>query len=321
MMQYKKLFIDLSNFYYRAYYAGQYLSTTLDDGVEIITGGIVLSLRMLQRLEKDFLAEDGQVFFLFDNCHSGINKRKEIDPEYKSNRTKKDEVFYRSIDFLHLILLNYKDNYFMVKKEGMEADDLVESLVKRYDEDSILLISNDIDWFRAISDKVHVAKYENNDYHIYDEKEFINKFGFKPTVKNMCIYKSIRGDKGDNVPIGIPGLRTDTLVKLIEDFDSIQDICRNVKQIQYLTDTFKQKFIENTPRLLMNYKLVNYLSVSQEELEDAIYKANFSPRILHNLYSSLNFDISKTDPRVAQFFVNKEKSSKSFFKLEKIPRV
>ena len=158
---YSKLIIDTSNFYMRAYSVGQEMTNKMEDGSTLVTGGIYTFLRMVRSVESRFLdPKNGEVYFLFDNCHSGINRRKEIDPEYKSNRTKKDEGFYRSLDILQTILLNYKDNWFCVKKSGFEADDLVYPFIKEFLNERILLISNDLDWFRGVSDRVHVAKYE-----------------------------------------------------------------------------------------------------------------------------------------------------------------
>lgn len=318
-MKYEKLFIDMSNFYCRGYYTGQEMINLMEDNQEMITGGIFNTLRMIQRIERDFLEHNGKIYFLFDNSHSGINKRKQIDPEYKINRCKRDEAFYRSLDYLHLILLNYKNNYRTIKVEGMEADDLVETLVELNSEDSILLISNDLDWFRAISDKVHVAKYEKKDYKIYDKKAFKDRFGFQPTKNKICLFKSFKGDSGDNVPSGVPGIRTKVLVKLISEYDSISEIARNIEKIKYLTPIFKQRIMENIPRLLMNYKLVDYLDITKEQLEENIYLCEFNPRTLNSLYNTLGFDIKKIDPRVYQFYSTKKKGD-SFFTLEKIPR-
>jgi len=331
-MKYNKIAIDISNFFHRAYFTDQALAELkkedLDvvkdlEGFEIISGGIVLFFKMLQRVEREFLNPDGEVYFLFDNCHSVINKRKEIDPEYKANREPREDTFYKSLDFLNLILMNYKNSYFTIKKQGLEADDLVESFIKKFEDDDILLVTNDFDWFRAITSKVRVAKYDSfkKSYDVYGPEKFKEKFGFYPTNTKMCIYKSIRGDKGDNIPIGIKGLRTKVLIKLVEEYDSIKSIYTDIENIDYLSATFKQKFIENRARLLMNYTLVDYLQVTQEELNDSIFSSKFNPKTLLNLYKSLNLEAINIDPRVYQYFIKKENKPKSFFKAKKIPRI
>lgn len=319
-MRYQKIFVDVSNFYYRGFYTGQSMTIELDEKTTMVTGGIYNSLRMIQKIERDYLAKDGEVFFLFDNCHSGINRRKQIDPDYKSNREKKDEAFYRSLDYLHVVLLSYKDNYRTVKVEGMEADDLVGKLVDIYKKDSILLVSNDLDWFRAINSNVQAAKYEKGKYHIYDKKAFIERYGFEPTVNRMCMFKSFVGDAGDNVPKGVPNMKTKDIVRLVSEFDSIHDIVQNIDSLDYITPLFKKRIKENASRLVMNYKLVDYLSISETELKENIFYCKFNAKALNVLYTSLGFDIAKIDPRVYQFFPKKKKVG-SFFTLEKIPRV
>ena len=218
---YSKILIDTSNFYMRAYSVCSGMTNKMDDGSTLITGGIYNFIRMVRSVENRFLSPEGTVYFLFDNSHSGIDRRKKIDPEYKSNRTKKDEGFYRSMDILQALMLNYKDNWYCVKKAGYEADDLVYPLMKEFSNEKILLVSNDLDWFRGISENVHVAKYEKAegmqkaDYVIYDSNLFIKRLGFKPSVSSMILYKAFRGDGSDNIPPGVPGIRSDSLNKII----------------------------------------------------------------------------------------------------------
>lgn len=323
-MKYDNILIDVSNFYMRAYAVNQDLTAELEDGTKIVSGGIFTAIRMINSVENKFLKPDGKIYFLFDNCHSGDNKRKEIDPDYKSNRTKKDDGYYRSMDIFQMILLNYKDNYFCVKKEGCEADDLVDALVKTFPADEeILLISNDMDWFRSINDYCHVAKYEMKDYAIYRPIDFLNKFGFEPSVKNVVMYKSFRGDSSDNVPAGVPGIREKDLNRIICDYADISDLLLKVDSNQYLTSTFKTKIKENASRLLLNEKLVSFQYISKEEILNSVYACKFNPKTLNSLYKSLNFQITKVDTRVAKFYTKDEPpvSNSNFFQFDKANRL
>lgn len=330
-MFYDKILIDVSNAYFRAYSVGMGMTTVVGDGTTLITGGIYTFLKMIKTIESRYLdPKGGSVFFLFDNCHSGINRRKEIDPSYKANRSKRDDGFYRSIDLLHMILLAYKDNYFCIKKEGYEADDLVYPVVKEFPEDKILLISNDLDWFRAVSDNVHIAKYEKAigtskvDYVIYDKKKFKERLGFEATESSMILYKSFRGDSSDNIAPAVPGIRSQDLNKIINNYQDVRDVLDHVDKLD-VSDTWKEKIKTQAPRLLINEKLVSYQKVSYAELKDSIYECKFNPKSLHTLYLSLNFQISKIDPRVQMFFIKEEQEKKSekkgFFVKEKIKRV
>jgi len=323
-MKYDNILIDISNFYMRAYAVNQDLTAELEDGSKIVSGGIYTAIRMINSIESKFLKEDGKIYFLFDNCHSGENRRKLIDPDYKSNRTKKDDGFYRSMDIFQTILLNYKDNFYCVKKEGFEADDLVDPLVKIFPEDEeVLLVSNDMDWMRSLTDYCHVARYEMRDYVVYRPVDFTDKFGFEPSIKNIVLYKAFRGDSSDNIPPGLPGIREKDLIRLVLDYDSMTDVISKIRGNQYISLGFKQKIIENASRLLLNERLVSFQSISKDEIIESIYRCKFNAKILHSLYKSLNFQISKIDPRVARFFTKDETpvSNANFFKFDKANRL
>lgn len=314
---YSKLIIDTSNVYMRAYSVGGSMTNQMEDGSVLVTGGIYNFLRMIKSLENRFLAPNGEVYFLFDNSHSGINRRKEIDPSYKSNRTKKDDDFYRSMDILQMIMLNYKDNWYCVKKSGYEADDLVYPIMLEFSNEQILLVSNDLDWFRGISGHVHVAKYEKSDamdkpdYVIYDSERFIKKMGFKPSIEAMTLYKAFRGDSSDNIPPGVPGIRTETLNSIISACRNVKELEQRIDSLDFVSSTFKQKIKENASRLFLNEKLVSYQEISFEELKEDIYRSEFHPKMLHSLYKSLGFQIGKIDPRVQQFFIKEEAPAKN----------
>jgi len=323
-MQYDKVMIDLSNLFHRAFHVSSHMTHKMDDGQEMITGGVYTSLMMIRRLEREFLKPYGQMFFIFDNTHSGENKRKLIDPEYKSNREKKDDGFYRAMDFLHMILLNYKDNFVVVKRPGSEADDLVSPLIIDNPDDDILLVSNDLDWFRPISEKVHVAKYENKDYVIYDPETFKIRMGFEASIQAVTIYKAFRGDSSDNIPKGVSGIRENLLIELVNRFENVIDILKVVKEeevdeIPFMTDTWKKKILQNSGRLLLNEKLVAFEPIPLSELKDYCFDCSFSPKLLKSLYKSLGFNYKSLDPRIESFCPDKKKS-KGFFQYDTIPR-
>lgn len=323
-MKYDNILIDTSNFYMRAYAVNQDMTAELEDGTKIVSGGIYTALKMISSVEKRFLKPDGKIYFLFDNCYSGDNRRKLIDPDYKANRTKRDDAFYRSADIFQTLLLNYKDNFFCVKREGFEADDLVDPLVKSFPSDEeVLIISNDMDWFRSITEYCHVAKYEIRDYVIYRPVDFTDKFGFEPSIKNIVLYKAFRGDTSDNIPPGLPGIREKDLIRLVLDYSSITDLLSKIKNNQYISSGLKQKIIDNASRLLLNENLVSFQPMTETEILESIYKCKFNAKILHSIYESLNFQISKIDERVAKFFVKDEVliSNSNFFRFDKANRI
>lgn len=316
--KYSRILIDVSNLYHRGHSVSSHLTFKSPNGKEIVTGGIYTSLKMIQRIQKDYLAPDGFMYFLFDNVHSGDNKRKDIDPEYKGNRVKKDQSFYKGMDLLHLILLSYDDNFIVIKRPGSEADDLVSSLLKEFSQyERVLLVSNDMDWARGISENVHLAKYEKKDYVVYTPEYFEEKYGFYPTNEAVVLYKTFRGDDSDNIPKGVPGIRENVLIRLIEDYDSLKEILNDIDEISYLGDTWKKRIKENKARLRLNNSLVSYLEVPFNELKEYMFFGEFKPSSLRSLYDSLGFNSATLDSRVLK--VSEEK--RSFFDFKQLDRI
>lgn len=318
-MRYNTIIIDVSNVYHRAYHVRAGLTNNMADGTVMVTDGVYTSIKMIRKIESTFLSDGGTMFFIFDNAKSGVNRRKAIDPEYKSNREDHGFSFFRGLDFLNLILMNYKDSYRVVKRPGSEADDLVTAIVAEYPQDRHLMVSNDMDWSQVLSDTVHLAKYERGDYRIYTPEYFKERFGFVPTPESVALYKTFRGDKSDNIPNGLPGIREKDLIRLIQEKRSLEEVVEDLSQIEYISDTFKHKLVERLPRLRLNYKLVTLEKVPYRELKEYIFVSKFNPRTLKSLYQSLGFDPSSFDRRVQQMFPEK-RTAKNFFSYDKVER-
>lgn len=316
---YDSILVDMSNVYHRAYHVGKDLTNKMDDGTVMVTGGVHLSIKMIRKIESNFLNSGGTMFFIFDNAKSGVNRRKEIDPEYKSNRDDHGTSFYRGLDFLNLILMNYKDNYRVVKRPGSEADDLITAIVSEYPQNLHLMVSNDLDWSQVLSETVHLAKYERGDYQIYTPEYFEERFGFVPTPESVSLYKTFRGDKSDNIPIGLPGIKEKDLIRLIQEKSSLEEVVEDLPHIEYISNTFKSKLVERLPRLRLNYKLVALEKIPYRELKEYIFVSKFNPRTLKSLYQSLGFDLSTFDRRVQQMFPEK-RTAKNFFSYDKVER-
>jgi DNA polymerase-1 len=103
-----------------AYRSCQMAEEELDfgDDVIIITSNFPLVVRMFERqltdLKQRFQTEDVVLYFTGSN-----NFRKEVDPEYKGNRTKRKPAGYKR-------LLNYAFSTYQCKRiDCLEADDLI----------------------------------------------------------------------------------------------------------------------------------------------------------------------------------------------------
>jgi len=308
---YDNLIIDVNNWYYRNYEIHKNLTVEID-GKHLITGGVWGFLQSLKRFKREFLKQGGRIYCLFDNADSKKNMRQQLyDPTYKVSRKKKSDSFYRGLDYLRLILMNYGENISVVYGTGFEADDLLPPVLNSINEkESSLIISEDLDWSRGIYYKKRdVAQYMGKK--VYDRKLFNERFNFMPSESSVVLYKVIRGDKADEIPIGIKNFPSKKLEQLIGDYKDIFEVLANIDIIPYLTDRWKQEFKERSARLRLNHQLVAFIPISESYIKEFTTNSKFKPRNLALLYEGLAFDIEKIDPRLFRHIDRKDNSKVS----------
>lgn len=300
-MKYNDLVVDVSNLYYRAYFSAQMTAIDTEQGL-MPTHGIHTSIKMIQKLERDFLFSNGVFYFLFDNASSGETRRKDLDPEYKMNRNKQEPGFYRGLDFLQLLLTHYADGWKIVQYPDYEADDLVKPVLETIPEDrKVGLVTNDMDWGRAIGEnRVWIIYERHNGVRGYQEinaDAFTARFGFRPSLKNICLYKSVCGDEGDNIRPAVEHIPKKIVVSFLDSVDSVEDLFFKLPNLQ-MPDHWKHQIRANKGRIMLNYSMVDYQKITVEECRSATAESGYDPKILEKLYKLLKFDIGKIDPRV-----------------------
>jgi 5'-3' exonuclease len=297
-MRYSRILIDIAELYFRAFFTSQHIVADVE-GKRMITGGIYASLKMIQRIESSYLSENGRIYFLFDNPSSGEARRKDIDPDYKINRKKQDPQFYRGLDYLQLVLRSYKDGYRIIQRPETEADDLVLPILKSFEGHNhfVLLVSNDMDWSRAIGDRVHWMVHSDDKYIIYDRDLFFNKYGFYPGHNEVCLYKALRGDASDNIAAGVKGIPEQVLLEIVRKVKSVQNMFLKLNDIQ-IDDQWKKAVQQNKGRILINLMLVDYQPLSMADVREYTIISEFNKSILLIYYRIFSFDIDQIDSRL-----------------------
>lgn len=300
MQRYDRILLDISNIYYRAFCVSQDIVSVIK-GKRIVTGGVLKSIKMIQRIEKEYLTDDGRMYFLFDNAFSGEERRRDIDPEYKINRKKKEPQFYRGLDYLRLLLLNYKDGYRVVHKAEYEADDLVEPVLESFEGKgrTVLLVSNDMDWSRAISKNIHWLTRKDGEDVIFDETKFYSEFGFYPTRFRVCMYKALLGDALDNIKAGVQGISKKDVLSIIQQVQSIDDFFLSLYSLDIDND-LKEKIIKCKGKIKLNYILIDYHYISKAECRECTTISEFNKKMLIRLLRVLNFNPEAIDERLSE---------------------
>ena len=162
-------------------------SNEVDEGM--VRHMILNSIRLYR---QQFTKEYGEVILTYDSKHYW---RREYFPNYKAGRRKgreKDSKDWDSIfGVLNKIKAEFKENlpYKYLEVYGAEADDIIATLCKKYQDKKIMIISGDKDF-------IQLQKYTNVSQYSPILKKMVN--GHNPTtyIKEHIL----KGDTSDGVP-------------------------------------------------------------------------------------------------------------------------
>lgn len=286
-MRFSNIIIDINNLFWRNV-SISLKNKIMSEDDEVYSSSIQMTLNKI----NNFIAEYGQyqncnVYLLFDNPLSRINTRKEIDPLYKHARSLREVpvAFHKTIDILWEILEVYSDNFKLLKADSLEADDLVQPLLKYLNYDNCLIISADLDWARSINSTVKWYNYHT----LYDLDTFKNKYGFYPNNNSITLYKAFRGDNSDNIPNGCSGLREEIVLDICNRFNNDDELFKNLFDTDY-PQNWKFKIKENELRIRMNYALADFIQV-EGSIEDYIVQCKESIKALRSWYRMLDLEL------------------------------
>ena len=150
-------------------------------------------------------------------CWDGVKSttlRKQLYPEYKSNRKKNRDVRthitpYTFIQITRLELGKVSAR-FGLYDEMAEADDIIAVLCDVLNSSYKCVVSRDKDMFQLINGNTKVLDPFSGEW--VDEQAVFNQFGIK--ASQIVEYKSIVGDSSDGYP-GIKGVGNKTGVRMI----------------------------------------------------------------------------------------------------------
>ena len=230
--------VDGSSYLFRAYYALPPLVTSKG----LSTGAAYGVINMIKKFIKDYKTK--YVAIVFDA--KGKNFRHDRLPSYKANRAAMPDDLREQIEPLHDLIQNM--GLKLIKKSGVEADDVIATLTKDALEQNwnVVISTLDKDLAQLVNNNVKLVNTMTGE--ILDDSGVINKFSVKSS--QMIDYLSLIGDSSDNIP-GIPKVGPKTAVKWLNEYDNIENIIIN-------KDKFKGKIGDN---LRDN---INILTLNQE---------------------------------------------------------
>lgn len=251
----KYLVIDTYALSFRALYGYPDLTNDKGEPTSVIIGFFK------QFLSRVHSVEDYYPIFVTDMPGSA-DERKQLYPDYKSNRTAAEPSFYDQVDFILELGSMIGTVY---KQPGREADDLAGAFVERYAAtNDITLLTVDADWLQLLQKNVRVIQLKTNGRHVlWDDALFFAEKKIAP--KQLVSLKAIIGDGSDNIP-GVPGIGETTGIELLREFDSVDDIYANIVKVTNKRK-IQSKLIEHQDAVMRNKKLVS-LNTSVDHWEE-----------------------------------------------------
>lgn len=264
--------IDGSGLVYRAFFAIRNLSTSSGEPVNALYG---LS-RMLTKLLKEQVEKDDHIVFFLDRARKTF--RTQMYQEYKANRAAMPDELRFQMGFVEDLVKSFGIQVLSV--ENVEADDLIATFIKQFDQDAdqFEIVTSDKDLFQLINEKVRILRAEKGVTQLktYDRDAFNEKFGFEPP--QMVDYLSLMGDASDNIP-GIKGIGEKRAKELICEFGTLEAIYNNLDKISQANRKRLEESKEN-----------GFLSKKLVQLKDDVALEDVYSEINHYTYSGIDLE-------------------------------
>ena len=222
----KVLLIDGNSLMFRAYYATAYTGNLMQSKSGLYTNAIFGFVNMIQKLVN---SDVDKVFVAFDAGKQTF-RHKQFD-DYKGGRKPMPEEFKMQIPYIkqYLDIMNIKHFECL----DYEADDLVCAYadLANNEENEVYIVSGDKDLLQLAKGNITVCltKKGITELEEYTESNFKEKMGFYSY--QVPDYKGLVGDSSDNLP-GIKGIGEKTALKLLDQYNSLENIIENVNELK-----------------------------------------------------------------------------------------
>ena len=223
-MNKKIVLIDGHSILNRAFYGMPDMTTSKGEHTNAVLGFINIMFKILEEEKPDYLT------VAFDTHHPTF--RHEMFTEYKGTRKGMPEELREQVPVMKEVLKAMRIQ--ILEKPGYEADDILGTLATLAEKagDQVSVISGDRDLLQLASEKIKIripkTKKTGTEIEDYFAQDVMNTYHVTP--KQFIDLKGLMGDTSDNIP-GVPGVGEKTAGKLIESYQSIENIYEHIEEL------------------------------------------------------------------------------------------
>jgi DNA polymerase-1 len=213
--------IDVSGYVFRAYHALPPLSSSKGEPTHAVLG----TVNMLQRVVN---VRRPQMFAVAMDSR-GSTFRHELDERYKANRPAPPPDLSQQMKRCEEIVRAY--NIPIYRVDGMEADDLIASVVARALDAGldVVVVSSDKDLMQLVrDDDDRVVVWDSMRDKVFGAKEVEEKWGVPPSKLRDLL--ALVGDTSDNIP-GVPGIGPKTAADLLRAYGTLAGVYENLHKV------------------------------------------------------------------------------------------
>ena len=294
----KIILVDGNNLMFRSYYATLYSGSLMKNSKGVVTNALYGFTTMINKIIEE--EKPNYMAVAFD---IGKNFRHEKYADYKAGRVETPKDLLDQMPKARKILEAMGIKHYEVV--NYEADDIIGTIAANAEKDpefDATIVSSDKDLLQLISEEVDVKLLKQKGFIRYNQETFINDYGIKPI--RIIDLKALSGDPSDNVP-GVKGIGEKTALKLLQEYNSIENIYANLDSIKGATH---DKLLNGKESAFFSKDICTiYKEVPlNDKLEDMIY--NGPTAQLDSLFEELEFySLLKRLPKKENKFISEYK--------------
>ena len=271
----KLVIIDGNSIFYRSFYALPLLSNSKGEYSNAVYGFAMQIINIINNIKPKYMVVAFDV--------SKHTFRNDLYDGYKATRKPMpDELRSQIVPLKNMLKLM---DIQIAEKEGLEGDDIIGIISKKFLNTETIIVTGDRDSFQLVDDvtSVYFTKKGTSDVKIMTEKDLKNEYGVSP--KQFIDLKALQGDTADNIP-GVAGVGPKTAQDLIAKYGDLDGIYANIDEI---SGKLKDRLIENKDMAYLSKQLATIVTKGEIDvsLKDLEYQYPFSANVKFLLFSSI----------------------------------
>ena len=206
----KLVIIDGNSIFYRSFYALPLLSNSEGEYSNAVYGFAIQIINIIQNIKPKYMvvAFDASKKTFRNNLYDGYKATRKPMPDELRNQIEPLKKMLKLMDIT------------IAEKEGLEGDDIIGIISKKFLDTETIIVTGDRDSFQLVDNmtSVYFTKKGTSDVKIMNEKTLMEEYGVTP--KQFIDLKGLQGDSSDNIP-GVAGIGPKTATELLVKFGSL----------------------------------------------------------------------------------------------------